>query len=486
MKGEKLMNYGVVFYILGWILKAEAAFMIFPFGVGIIYGEKNCFSFLITAAICLTVGILLSLKKPKKGGLFLKEGFFVVGLGWLTMSLFGALPFVINGDIPNYIDALFETASGFSTTGASILSDVEALSHASIFWRSFTHFLGGMGVFLFLSALLPMLGGNSMNLMKAESTGPSVDKLVPRLKDTARILYMIYIGIGLVEFIILLFCGMNVFDSLCITFGTIGTGGFGIKNDSMFSYTAAVQWVVTIFMLLSGINFNMYFLLLRRKFKQAFSMEEVRLYLFVALFAIVSIIINIRPLYSSLSDAVRDSSFQVATLITSTGYSTVDYDLWPEFSKGVLLLVMLMGSCAGSTGGGIKMSRVLILLKGIKKQIQMIIHPRAVSKIRIDGAVVDHDVVRATNAYLSVFAVIFMISTFLISLEGYDFTTNMSSVLATLNNMGPGLAKAGPTCNFGFFSPFSKIVFIFDMLAGRLELFPMLLLITPRSWKKSL
>ncbi len=480
------MNYGVVLYILGWILKAESVFMLFPFAVGLIYGEKQAWSFLITAGICLVTGVLLSLKKPKKGGLFLKEGFFVVGLGWLFMSAFGAIPFVISGDIPRYIDALFETASGFSTTGASILSDVEALSHASIFWRCFTHLLGGMGVFVFLSALLPMLGGNSVNLMKAESTGPSVDKLVPKLKDTAKILYSIYLSMGLIECIILLILDVPLFDSLCYTFGTIGTGGFSIKNDGCFSLSPAVQWVIGIFMVLSGVNYSLYFLILRKKFKQAFKFEEVRLYLVVIFISVAVICINIRGIFPSFSETVRQSFFQVSTLITSTGFATTDFDRWPEFSKCVLMLCMLMGSCAGSTGGGIKMSRILIMAKSVKKQIQMLIHPRSVSKIRIDGNVVDHDAVRATNAYIVLFIIVFSISTLLVSIDGYDFTTNFSSVLATLNNMGPGFNLVGPTCNFGFLSDFSKIVLTFDMLAGRLELFPMLLIIIPRSWRKSL
>lgn len=480
------MNYGVVFYILGWILKAESVFMIFPFAVGLIYREDAAWSYLITAGICLAAGILLSIKKPKKGGIYLKEGFFVVGLGWLFMSMLGALPFVFSGDIPHYIDALFETASGFSTTGASILPEVEKLSHAGIFWRSFTHLLGGMGVFAFLSALLPMLGGNSMNLMKAESTGPSVDKLVPKLKDTAKILYSIYLAMGVIECIILLCLDVSLFDSLCYTFGTIGTGGFSIKNDGCFSLSPAVQWVIGIFMVLSGINYSLYFLLLKRKFKQAFSLEEVRLYLAVVLISVVVICINIRGVFPTAEETVRQSFFQVSTLITSTGYATCNYDLWPEFSKCVLLLCMFMGSCAGSTGGGIKMSRILIMFKSVKKQIQMLIHPRAVSKIKIDGSVVEHDVVRATNAYIVLFTMIFAISTLLVSLDGFDFTTNFTSVLATLNNMGPGLNLVGPTCNFGFMSDFSKIILTFDMLAGRLELFPMLLIIIPRSWRRSL
>lgn len=498
------MNYGVVGYILGWILKSEAVFLILPFIVGLIYGENSAYSFIITAGICLLFGLLLNIHKPKKGGLFLKEGFFVVALGWIVMSIFGALPFVISGEIPRFIDALFETASGFSTTGATILSDVESMSHASLFWRSFTHFLGGMGVFVFLSALLPMLGGNTINLMKAESTGPSVDKLVPRIRDTVKILYSIYIAIGVIECILLLIFGMDLFESLCTTFGTIGTGGFGIRNDSIASLSPAIQWVITIFMFLSGVNFSMYFLILRKKFKAALCLEEIRLYFLVFVIAAAAITINLRLNMPSsiapaadeatalvnakepLSDTIRTASFQVSTLLTSTGFATTDFDLWPEFSKCILILCMLMGACAGSTGGGIKMSRVLIIFKSIKNQVKTLIHPRSVSKIRMDGNVIDSDTVRSTQVYIGIFVIIFAVSTLILSIDGHDFTTNFTAVLATLNNMGPGLNKVGPTCNFGFFSDMSKLVLVFDMLAGRLELLPMLLLITPKSWRKNL
>jgi trk system potassium uptake protein TrkH len=480
------MNYGVVFYILGWILKSEAIFMVFPFVVGLIYGENTGWSYLITAGICLAFGFLMNIKKPKKGGLYLKEGFFVVALGWIIMSLFGAIPFVISGEIPRYIDAVFETASGFSTTGATILTDVEAMSHAGLFWRSFTHLLGGMGVFVFLSALLPMLGGNTLNLMKAESTGPSVDKLVPRIKDTVKILYSVYLAMGAVECIILLICGMDLFESLCTTFGTIGTGGFGIRNDSLASLSPSIQWVVTIFMILSGVNYSMYFLILRKKFKQALCMEEIRIYFIVIVLAVVAISINTWDMYSSASDAIRTASFQVGTLITSTGFATTDFDLWPSFSKMVLILCMFMGACAGSTGGGLKMSRILILWKSVKNQVRNLIHPRSVTKVRMDGGIIDETTVHSTVVYVAVFFLIYGISTLILSLDGHDFTTNFTSVLATLNNMGPGFNKVGPTCNFSFFSDLSKLTLIFDMLAGRLELLPLLLVITPRSWRKNL
>ena len=480
------MNYGVIIYILGALMKAEAVFLMFPFVVGLIYREDTAWSFLITAAICLVLGIVMSLKKPKKGGLYLKEGYFVVALGWLVMSMLGAIPFVITGEIPKYIDALFETVSGYTTTGATILADVEELSHATLFWRSFLHLLGGMGVFVFLSGLLPMLGGNSLNLMKGESTGPSVDKLVPRIKDTVRILYSVYLMMGLTEVLILLICGLDMFTSLVLTFGTIGTGGFGILNSSIGSYSPAVQWTIGIFMLLSGMNYSLYFLLLRRKFKQAFGMEEIRLYLSITFVACALIVLNLGRFYSTFGETVRQTFFQVSSLLTSTGYATTDFDLWPEFSKTILIVVMIIGACAGSTGGGIKMSRLLILFKAARKQNQIFIHPRAIKKIKMDNNVVDHDAVRATNAYISLFFAVLFISVLLVSLDEHDFMTNFTAVVATLNNMGPGFNKVGPTCNYSFFSVGSKIVLIFDMLAGRLELFPMILLITPRSWRRYL
>lgn len=480
------MNYGVVFYILGKILEANAAFMMFPFVVGLIYGDKEAWCYLLTGAMCLIAGALMSLKKPSSGGLYLKEGFFVVALGWIVMSVTSAVPFVMTGEIPRFIDAVFEAVSGFTTTGASILSDVEALCHATLFWRSFLHLMGGMGVFVFLSALLPMIGGNSVNLMKAESTGPSVDKLVPRLKDTVGIMYAIYLGMGAVECIILLFLGMPLFDSLTLTFGTIGTGGFGIVGDSIASYAPAVQWVIGIFMVLSGVNYAMYFLILSRKFRSAFKLEEVRLYFVCIIVSVILITINLGNTYPTLRETVRQAFFQIASLITSTGFASTDFDKWPEFSKSILILLMMMGACAGSTGGGIKMCRILILFKSGRKQIQMLIHPRSIKKITMDGNVVEHDTVRATNAYISMFCIVFAISVLLLSLNGYDFTTNFTAVLATLNNMGPGLNLVGPTCNFGFMSDFSKLVLIFDMLAGRLELFPMLMIITPKSWRKHL
>ena len=478
------MNYGVVFYVLGWILKAEAIFLLFPFSVDLIYKEHCGMWYLITAVICMILGTLMSRKKPKNGGLYLKEGYFVVALGWITMSVVGAVPLRMTGEIPYYLDAVFETVSGFTTTGATILSDVEALSHSALFWRSFMHLLGGMGVFVFLSGLLPMLGGNSANLMKAESPGPSVDKLVPRIKDTVKILYAIYLSLGLLEVIFLLIFGVNLFESLTLTFGTIGTGGFGTLNSSIASYSPAVQWTIAIFMLLSGANYALYFLLIMRQFRKALTMEEIRLYLIIQFVATGLIVANLAKFYSTMEETIRHSFFNVASLLTSTGFATTDYNLWPEFSRMVLILVMMVGACAGSTGGGIKVGRVLILAKAIRKQVQMFIHPRTIKKIIIDKTAVDHDAIRATNAYIVALYGIMFLSVLFVSLDGYDLTTNFSAVLASLNNIGPGLNLVGPVSNYGFFSDISKLVLIFAMLAGRLEIFPMLLLITPSSWRR--
>ncbi len=479
------MNFSIVRYIIGYILQFEAAFLLLPALVGAIYHEKTSVSvYLLTALICFVFGYALRFKRPTHRELFIREGFATVALGWLTLSLFGALPFVMTGDIPHYIDALFETISGFTTTGATILSDVEALSRAGLFWRSFTHWIGGMGVFVFIMAILPLMGGSTMNLMRAESTGPSVGKLLPRAKDTAKILYKLYIGITIVGTIVLCVCGLPLYDSLTLTFGSVGTGGFGILNDSLASYTPTVQIAVTILMILSGVNYAVYFCLIRKQFKEAFSMEEVKWYFLIILGSVGIITWNIHSMYPTLGESLRHAFFQVGSLATSTGYATTDYDAWPQLSKTILILVMFIGSCAGSTGGGIKVSRILIMMKGIKKELHMMIHPRMVKKIHMDGHVIPHESIRSTNAFIALYFIIFFASVLLVSVDEYDFTTNFSGVLATLNNMGPGFSLVGPTCNFSIFSVFSKCVLMFDMLAGRLELFPMLIIFVPSCWKK--
>ncbi len=478
------MNYSIVLYILGCVLKFESAFLVLPALVGLIYREHASVSYLAVAVLCLILGVFLTHKKPRSTNLYTREGFVAVALSWIIMSIFGAIPFVLTGDIPFYVDALFETISGFTTTGSSILTDVESISKASLFWRSFSHWIGGMGVFVFIMAILPMMGGSTMNLMKAESPGPSVSKLVPHVKDTAKILYGIYIAITICEATILRALGMPLFDSLTTTFGTVGTGGFGIRNDSIAGYSPAIQITITVFMILSGINYTAYFYILTGKIKELFKIEEVRWYLAIILGSVAVITWNVRSLYPTFSETLRHAFFQVGSIITTTGYATTDFDLWPALSKTLLVTLMFIGACAGSTSGGMKVSRILILLKTIRKELSLIIHPRQVKKIRMDGHPVDHETLRSANVFLVVYFVLLLTSMLLISVDEFDFTTNFTSVVTMLNNIGPGLNLVGPTQNFSIFSPFSKFVLMFDMLAGRLELFPMMILLMPSTWKR--
>ena len=478
------MNYSIVLYILGCVLKFESAFLVLPALVGLIYREHASVSYLAVAVLCLILGVLLTHKKPRSTNLYTREGFVAVALSWIIMSIFGAIPFVLTGDIPFYVDALFETISGFTTTGSSILTDVESISKASLFWRSFSHWIGGMGVFVFIMAILPMMGGSTMNLMKAESPGPSVSKLVPHVKDTAKILYGIYIAITICEATILRALGMPLFDSLTTTFGTVGTGGFGIRNDSIAGYSPAIQITITVFMILSGINYTAYFYILTGKIKELFKIEEVRWYLAIIFGSVAVITWNVRSLYRTFSETLRHAFFQVGSIITTTGYATTDFDLWPALSKTLLVTLMFIGACAGSTSGGIKVSRILILLKTIRKELSLIIHPRQVKKIRMDGHPVDHETLRSANVFLVVYFVLLLTSMLLISVDEFDFSTNFTSVVTVLNNIGPGLNLVGPTQNFSIFSPFSKFVLMFDMLAGRLELFPMMILLMPSTWKR--
>lgn len=478
------MNYSIVLYILGCVLKFESAFLVLPALVGLIYREHASVSYLAVAVLCLILGVLLTHKKPRSTNLYTREGFVAVALSWIIMSIFGAIPFVPTGDIPFYVDALFETISGFTTTGSSILTDVESISKASLFWRSFSHWIGGMGVFVFIMAILPMMGGSTMNLMKAESPGPSVSKLVPHVKDTAKILYGIYIAITICEATILRALGMPLFDSLTTTFGTVGTGGFGIRNDSIAGYSPAIQITITVFMILSGINYTAYFYILTGKIKELFKIEEVRWYLAIIFGSVAVITWNVRSLYPTFSETLRHAFFQVGSIITTTGYATTDFDLWPALSKTLLVTLMFIGACAGSTSGGIKVSRILILLKTIRKELSLIIHPRQVKKIRMDGHPVDHETLRSANVFLVVYFVLLLTSMLLISVDEFDFSTNFTSVVTVLNNIGPGLNLVGPTQNFSIFSPFSKFVLMFDMLAGRLELFPMMILLMPSTWKR--
>ncbi len=479
------MNHRLVLFIIGWILKFESAFLLLPALTGLFYKEyKQSFVYVCVAAFSLLIGCICSFFGKKTTQLYPREGFVAVSLGWIVMSIFGALPFLFTGEIPSFTDALFETISGFTTTGASILTDVEALSYTNLFWRSFTHWIGGMGVFVFVMAILPMMGGSTMNLMKAESPGPSVGKLVPKVKETAKILYLIYIFMTILQVIILLLCKLPLFDSLTLTFGSVGTGGFGIKNDSVAGYRPIVQNVITTFMILSGINYSAYFCILCKQFKAAFSIEEVRVYLLIILSSVALISFNTFSLYGGLEETVRHAFFQVGSIITTTGYATTDFNTWPMLSKTILVILMFVGACAGSTGGGIKVSRITILFKTIRKELHILMHPRLVKKIKVDDHAVPHEVIRSTNVFIAVYFIIYFISLLLISIDNMDFTTSFTSVAATLNNIGPGLDGVGPTANFASFSIFSKFVLMFDMLAGRLELFPMLILFHPACWKK--
>ena len=479
------MNYAIVFRLLSYILLCESALLMLPAATSAIYGEWSVLgAFLITAALCVVFGLLLRLAKPTSKVFYMREGFATTALSWIVISIMGAVPFVLTGCIPDPIDALFETVSGFTTTGASILPAVEGLPRGILLWRSFTHWIGGMGVLVFLLTLLPLTGGSHVNLMKAESPGPQVDKLVPKVQSTAKLLYGIYLALTLAQLVFLVAGGMPLFESLLTAFGTAGTGGFGFKNDSFAQFSPYIQWVVTIFMILFGVNFNFYFLLLLRRFRRAVSSEEVRAYLGIILVSIGIITLNIRSMYSGLGEALRHAAFQVGSIITTTGFSSCDFDLWPTLSKQLLVLLMFVGACAGSTGGGMKVSRILIFRKTVGKELKQAMHPQVVAPVRMDGKLLSHETIRTTNVYLCAYLFILVVSIMLISLDGFDMVTNFTAVAATLNNIGPGLSQVGPMMNFAGFSNPAKLVLIFDMLAGRLELFPMLVLFLPSAWRK--
>lgn len=480
------MNVSIIRYILGNIIKLEGFFMLLPCVFALIFHEKELFTYLAVAVGCILLGSLLTLKKAKDTVFYLKEGCIATVLSWVCLSFFGALPFMLTGEIPHFTDALFETVSGFTTTGASILSNVEALSHTSLFWRSFTHWIGGMGVLVFLLAIVPLSGGSNMNLMRAESPGPSVGKLVPKMRYTARILYVIYFVLTILELIALLLVKMPWFDAVCISIGTAGTGGFGILNSSCGAYSVSAQWIITIFMILFSINFNAFYLILFGQIKNALKMEEVRAFLLIVVAAIAFITWDISKMFDSLFEALTYAAFQVASIVSSTGFATTDFDLWPGFSKTILVLLMFIGACAGSTGGGIKVSRFVIMGKSIKKEFHSYIHPKSVKQIVMDGKEVDAGVIRSVSIYLITFLAVFVSSVLIIALEEKDLVTNFTAVIATLNNIGPGLSMVGPTQNFAHFTDLSKWVFIFDMLAGRLELFPLLLMFHPSIWRELL
>ena len=479
------MNLSMVFYILGRVLTCEGALLLLPLGVSVIYREWTAvYAFLITVCACLLIGLLLSFRKPAKRMLYIREGFVTTALSWIVISILGALPFILSGSITNPIEALFETVSGFTTTGASILRDVEILPRGILFWRSFTHWIGGMGVLVFLLTILHHTEGSHVHLMKAESPGPQVEKLVPKVRSTAMILYGIYIALTVLQILFLLCGGMPFFDAVTTAFGTAGTGGFGIKNNSMAGYSPYLQTVVTVFMILFGVNFNFYFLLLMRKFKRALFMEEIRWYLIIIAASVLVITMNIRNLFESIGEATHHAAFQVGSIITTTGFATTDFNLWPQTSKTILVMLMFVGACAGSTGGGIKVSRFVILVKTIRKEIKHFIHPQSIGKISIDKKPVAHEVLRSVNVYMIAYVLIFAASVILISFDNLNLTTNFTAVAATLNNIGPGLELVGPTQNYSIFSGFSQVVLIFDMLAGRLELFPLMIIFAKDTWRR--
>ncbi len=478
------MNYSVVRYILGWIMIIEAAFMLLPCTVALIYGEKAGLSYLTVLLCSALIGCVSALFRPKKMNFYLKEGFVTVALSWILLSIIGAIPFVMTGEIPSFVDALFETISGFTTTGASILSDVEALSKASIFWRSFTHWIGGMGVLVFLLAIVPMTGGSNMNLMKAESPGPVVGKLVPKVRSTASILYLIYIGMTIIQMIFLMAGGMPLFDSVTISLGTAGTGGFNINNVGMAGESAYSQWVVAIFMILFAVNFNAYFFIVIGRIRDALKLEEVKIYFAIVAVASAIIFIDVRDLFVTGEEALRHTVFQVGTIMSTTGYATTDFNLWPTTSKIVLIMLMFVGGCAGSTAGGMKVSRFIIAIKTFFKEIISYLHPRSVKKLKMDGKMVEHETLRSVNVYFITFIVLFSTSLLLVSLEGRDLVTSFTAVSATINNVGPGLYDVGPMSNFGSLTDLTKGVLMFDMLVGRLEIFPIMLLFCPSVWKR--
>lgn len=481
------MNYKMMGKFMAQILMVEAVFMIPAALISLGYGEYNAmWSFLVTIGVtALTSLILHLLSRGAPSAFYAKEGLVCVGLSWIVMSLFGCLPFYLSREIPHYIDAFFEIVSGFSTTGASIVPEVEKLSHGILYWRSFSHWLGGMGVLVFLLAFTGGEGkGFTMHLLRAESPGPNVGKLVPKMRTTATILYVIYIALTFINVIFLLFGKMPLFEAVCTAFGTAGTGGFGVKNDSIASYSAYLQNVTTVFMILFGVNFSCFYLLLLRQFKSVFKDEELRLYLGIILCATVLIVLDIADLYSTIGEAIRHAAFQVASIITTTGFSTVDFDQWPSFSKTILMCLMVVGASAGSTGGGLKVARLLLIFKSLGRNIRQLLNPKKVQIIRNNGSVVDEKVLENTNAYLAAYIVIIFAIFLIISLDGFSIGTNFSAVLCTFNNIGPGFEAVGPTCNFAAYSDLSKFVLSLGMLAGRLEIFPILVLFSRSTWKR--
>ena len=479
------MNKRMIFHILGMLLILEAALLLLPALVALIYGEQAGWYYLFTAAGAALVGLALRTAcRPSRKTIYARDGLITVALGWIVISLAGALPFTLCGDIPSYLDAVFEMVSGVTTTGSSILPNVELLNRCSLFWRSFSHWIGGMGILVFMLAIVNMEGGQGIHLLRAESPGPTVSKMVPRMVDSSKILYSIYFGLTLVQIIFYLLGGMPLFDTLCNAFATAGTGGFAIRADSFAGYGYYHQTVTTVFMALFGVNFSIYFFLLRRKFDLVWKNTELRWYVVIILSSVALITLNILPLYPRAYDALHHAAFSVSSVITTTGFGTENFDLWPEFSRVILVFLMMIGACAGSTGGGLKISRLVILVKMVQREVRLLLHPRTVKVMTIDGKAVSNDTVRGVSAYFLTYVFLIMASILLVSLDGFDASTTVTAVLATFNNIGPGLGLVGPAGNFAAFSPLAKVVLTLDMLLGRLELYPMLILMLPTTWTK--
>ena len=479
------MNRRMVFYTVGRISLATALLMLLPALVSLIYRESCGWSFLVTVGIALAIAAALTfLSRPKSQVIYAREGFAIVALGWLLTSLLGCLPFILSGEVPSFFDAFFETVSGLTTTGASILTNVEALSHGLLFWRSFTHWIGGMGVLIFIMAIIPNIADRSIHIVRAEMPGPVVGKLVPRVKDTAKILYIIYIAMTLLEIAFLLFGGMPLFESIVHAFGTAGTGGFGVKADSIAGYSPYLQWVITIFMLLFGVNFNLYYLILIRRARTALRSGELWCYIGIVALSTGVIVCNILPQFGSAEDALRHSAFQVASILTTTGYATTDFNLWPDLSRAILFVLMFIGGCAGSTAGGLKQSRAIMLVKTVGREFKRMLHPRSVSSVRFEGKPVDEATLGSVSTYFAVYMICLFAVFLLISPEPFGFETNLSAAVACFNNVGPGFGLVGPVGSYSAYSGFSKLVLSFAMLLGRLEIFPLILALSPGSWIK--
>lgn len=478
------MNYRMIAYLMGLIILIEAVFMLLPALVALIYAESSGIAFLMTIAGALIVSFLLTRLRPKNRTMYAKEGFIITAGAWIVISLIGAVPFTLSKQIPNYIDAVFETVSGFTTTGSSIVPNVELLDRCMNFWRCLSHWLGGMGILVFMLAIVNLGGGQTNHLLRAESPGPSVSKMVPNMRKSSAILYSIYMGMTLLEIILLFVGGMPLFDSICHTFGTAGTGGFGVKANSIGGYSPYLQTVIAVFMMLFGVNFNVYFFLLMRKWGNAFRNTEVWAYLGIIAFSTLTIAVNITSLFQTFFDALHHSFFSVSSVITTTGFVTVDFNLWPQYSRILLVMLMIVGACAGSTGGGVKVSRFVILFKAASHELHKLLHPNSVKVLKMDGKRIDRETVQGVQGYLLVYFAITVVSILVVSLDGFDFVTTVTAVEATLNNIGPGLELVGPTGNYAMFSPLAKIVLTLDMLLGRLELFPILIMLMPSTWRK--